>query len=97
MASEDLSAHVGSLGQKILTGRLLFCHVTPLACDSSLCGPALPQLSQTHLFSCGFFCKSTSMASEDLSARVGSLGQKDLTGRLLFWPPTLLHCDSSLC
>ena len=97
MASEDLSARVGSLVQKNLTGRLLFCPPTHLHCETSLCGPTPPQLSQIHLFSCGFLCKSTSMASEDLSARVGSLVQKNLAGRLLFCPPTHLHCDSSRC
>ena len=55
MASEDLSACVGSLGQKNLKGRLLVCPLAHLACASSLSRPALPQLSQTHLFSCGFF------------------------------------------
>ena len=82
MASEDLSARVGAVGEKNLTGRLWFSLLNHLHCDSCLCGPALPQLSQTHLFSCGFFCASTPMASEDLSARVGAVGEKNLTGRL---------------
>jgi hypothetical protein len=83
--------------KKHLAGRLLFCPPTHLHCETSLCGPTPPQLSHIHLFSCGFLCKSTSMASEDLSARVGSLVQKNLTGRLLFCPPTHWLCDSSLC
>ena len=36
------------------------------------------------------------MASEDLSARVASLVQKNLAGRLLFRPLTPLACDWGL-
>ena len=80
MASEDLSARVGAVGEKNLTGRLWFSPLNPLACDSGLGGHVVVQLSQTHLFLCGFFCASTPMASEDLSARVGAVGEKNLTG-----------------
>jgi hypothetical protein len=87
MPGKDSSARVGSLVQKHLAGRLLFCPPTHLHCDSILCGPALPQLSQIHLFSCGFFCKSTPMASEDLSARVGPLVQKTPGRETIVLPP----------
>ena len=57
MASEDLSARVEAVGEKNLTGRLLFGPLTPLHCDSGLSRPTLPQLIQIHLFSCVFFLR----------------------------------------
>ena len=96
MASEDLCARVGAVGEKNLTGRLLFCPLNHMHCDSGLSRPTLSQLSQTHLFSCGFFCASTPRFGEDLPARVGAVGEKNLIGRQLFCPLTHLHCDSGL-
>ena len=55
MAREDSSARVGSLDQKNLTGRLLFCPLTHLHRASGLSGHVVGQLSQIHLLSCGFF------------------------------------------
>jgi hypothetical protein len=87
MASEDLSARVGSLVQKHLAGRLLFCPLNQRHCDSSLCGPTLPQLNQTHLFSCGCFLQEHVHGKRRFVRTRGLTGSKTPGRETIVLPP----------